>query len=669
MLKTIIERLSPEVSGSRAYHQVEEVARHHRIQASPGYRQAARHCLGFLTRAGLQSELVAYRADGQATYWGHPSFREWHAESASLWQTEPERRRLADYEECPLSLIQRSDSTPPGGFEAELAVVDDADRAESYHGRDVAGKLVLITGQAGLARHLAVERHGAAGLLVDQIPELPPVRRLMDLPDARVYTSFWETGGYTRPCSGFVVTPREGARLRRLAGRGTVVRLRAEVRSRFTEGTLENVEGFLPGLTGEEVLVVAHLCHPRPSANDNASGAGALLESARALAAVLRRGDLPAPQRGIRFLLVPEMTGTVAYLSGREDRIPLTVAALNLDMVGQRQDLCGSSLQVEREPRATPGFAGDLAAAILSALAADGRNFSGSSRYGLFCHTVTAFSGGSDHYILSDPSVGVPCPMVIQFPDRFYHTSEDTLDKVDPAMLERVALLAAVYAYWVAAAGEVEAAWLASLMTAGFAAELQAAPGEGFEAALAGAGEKQIATELAFARRRASFLLERKSADLRSLARLAGPEGVRFAEQRVGELERQAGSYRESLADLAAIAAGPPGSEDSPSAVDTGGVWEERARKMVPRRRFRGPAEPWYCLARIPPGDEQDQWLAFERDHRNSGLLRTLALYWADGCRSLADIADRVELETGRRETEYLVRSMELLARLELVDL
>ena len=53
-------------------------------------------------------------------------------------------------------------------------------------------------------------------------------------------------------------------------------------------------------------------------------------------------GPLEAPQRSIRLLWVPEMTGAFAYLATHEQEIDLMVAGLNLDMVGQNQALCES---------------------------------------------------------------------------------------------------------------------------------------------------------------------------------------------------------------------------------------------------------------------------------------------------------------------------------------
>ena len=60
------------------------------------------------------------------------------------------------------------------------------------------------------------------------------------------------------------------------------------------------------------------------------------------------------------------------------------------------------------------------------------------------------FGLGSDHFILSDPAVGVPCPMLGQWPDAFYHTSSDTLERLDLDVLRYSTLVAAGYLYTLA---------------------------------------------------------------------------------------------------------------------------------------------------------------------------------------------------------------------------
>ena len=95
--------------------------------------------------------------------------------------------------------------------------------------------------------------------------------------------------------------------------------------------------------------------------------------------------------------------------------------------------------------------------------------------FALYRQAEVPFSGGSDHYVLSDPSVGVPTPMLIEWPDRFYHTSADTPEHIDPDSLARTAALAAAYAYWLATPGEQEVSSLGFQMVARFKERLVAA--------------------------------------------------------------------------------------------------------------------------------------------------------------------------------------------------
>ena len=65
----------------------------------------------------------------------------------------------------------------------------------------------------------------------------------------------------------------------------------------------------------------------------------------------------------------------------------------------------------------------------------------------MFNHCVTEFEAGSDHYILSDPTVNIPTLMLGQWPDINYHTSGDVAEQVDPYILHKSASIAAGYVY------------------------------------------------------------------------------------------------------------------------------------------------------------------------------------------------------------------------------
>ena len=510
MYGKILEKVEREASGINAKNIVAEIARYHRIQASPGFREAAVFCKRWFEKNGLDSvDMLEFSADGKQIFWSLRMPEAWSVSDAEFRLVSPKRaeRVLCNFRDVPLSLVQRSAPTPQEGIETELVLLEDGTEEMDYHGKDVKGKIVLTSGDLTRVKALAVDRYSAVGIVTDRMPEYPPIRDKMDVKDALCYTSFWWRRG-EKKCFGFVLSPAEGEKLRALVkdlerkkklgekleedekGR---VRVYAKVEAEFYDGACEDVTAVIKGagLPEEEVLVVAHLCHPKPSANDNASGCGAAMESARCLKKMISDGVLPRPKRTIRFLLVPEMTGTYAYLASCEEKIPNIVAGINLDMVGHDQEVTKAPLLVERTPEASPSYVNYLLARILKDLTEEAENLGGTGRYALFKWAVTPYSGGSDHYILSDPTVGIPTPMIIHWPDLFYHTSQDTVDKVSPEELKRVVMMTSTYAYFLANAGYEEGLWLANLVVAEAKKRLLETVQEGLSSIMAKYGEKE----------------------------------------------------------------------------------------------------------------------------------------------------------------------------------
>jgi aminopeptidase YwaD len=670
MFQQVLAKVSGKLSGQAAKQCVGEIARYHRIQASPGFRQAAAYVHSALAERGIGVETLSFAGDGKTFYWANLVPPEWDALAAELWLVGPDRRKLADYRECKISLIQRSDSTPPAGVQAELVALEDGTEEEHYAGLDIAGKVVL-TSSSDLkrVRALAVDRHGAIGILYDGMADVQPVRTRIDIPDARQYVSFWQSGDEAAPCFGFSLSPRLGDDLRRRlknARVGEPVRIWARVDSHFVpDGHMEVVSALIPGETDEEVVVVAHLCHPQPSANDNASGAGAAMEIAFTLHDLISAGELPRPRRGIRFLWVPEMAGTYAYLATRPELIAKMVAAVNLDMVGQNQEMCGSSFLIERVPHALPSFVDDLIIRIRQDLTSESPSHAGQGDYALFRHAVTPFSGGSDHYILSDPTVGVPCPMLIQWPDKFYHTSEDTMEKVDPASLWRVGVLSATYAYFIANAGDHEGVWLGHEMLARFRSGLIGAVQDHLTSRNSSDGNRNGASRAPDLRRRVQWELDWEEQALVTLTRLA--PGLDVA--RLQAEARAAASFEleHGEAAIRALALGEALELSESPAAASSVSFEERARSIVPVRLVPGPVSLLGYLPSLGAAD-REAWRVVSRDHAaDARLLPTLALYWADGKRSLLEIMDAVEMESGQRSPELLFAYFEVLRKLGLV--
>jgi hypothetical protein len=364
------------------------------------------------------------------------------------------------------------------------------------------------------------------------------------------------------------------------------------------------------------------------------------------------------------------MTGTYAYLATREDEIEHMVAGLNLDMVGQNQELCGSSFLIERPPQAMPSFAPDLLERLREELLGESSAFGGTGEYALFRHAVIPFSGGSDHYILSDPSVGVPTPMIIQWPDKFYHTSQDTPDKVDPAMLSRVGSLSATYAYFLANAGHEEATWLGYEMVARFKRDMVRFVQEKITEATNISGEEEtekLGETIAFLRQKVAYLVEREQQALASLKRLIPEIAVEGWQEEVAEFANRELARGEGA--IGVLARGRDWAERPEAPKRELDEWEDKAARIVPRRLYRGPVSLRPYLHQLSEEERERVWQMRQEHKKGFRILPTLAVYWADGKRSLLEIADLIELETGQRDVELQVEYFQTLAKLNLVEL
>lgn len=456
-LESILESIRPLVSGERAKDAVVALTGHHRVQASPGYDAAARWLVDELRRSGLEPRIERVRADGRSRMLGFPMPEGWRCERAeAVLHGATGATPLASYAAEPLSLILRSASVA-GRY--PIVVLHDGTDPAHYAGLEVRGCVVLTSGAVQRVHQLAVVERGAAGLLSDGRRLVPPVRTDQHDRDSLAYTSFWWQGDEPRGW-GFVLSPNVGANLRARLATGESLTLEARIESERFATDIPLVTALIPGRLPGEILLTAHLCHPQPSANDNGSGVAAVLECARVLHDLAASGRWPEPRRSVRFLWMPEFSGTYAWLAGEPQRAKHTQAALNLDMVGEDQARCGSTLLLEHPPHFAASFAEELLLRIRHASQDWVTNYSGPGHYSMTRMGEVPYSGGSDHALWLDPAVGVPCPMLIQWPDRFYHSNLDTPDKVDPASLALAARSGAAYAAFLAAVGAEEIRWL-----------------------------------------------------------------------------------------------------------------------------------------------------------------------------------------------------------------
>jgi hypothetical protein len=440
-----IRALNNEISGELAQDYIRHIAQFRRDQGSDEYHHAAEWVANTAKKAGLHDvHIERYPADGQTYYYMYKSRLAWDIDFAELWVVEPQEEKLTSYAEIPVSIARYSHSCDVKG---ELIYVGNGTSAKDYENVDVKGKIVVAEGNAGSVAGLAVDQYGALGVV--NINK----RFAYDEPD-NVSRLHLDT---KTPTFAFGLSHRRGEALRDRLINGEELVARALVKARVHPGNYENVIATIPGtdLKNEEILFTAHLCHYKPGANDNASGSACLLEIGRALRRLIDEGKIKQPRRTIRFLWVPEMSGSIAYAAKHPDIIKKMVAGINLDMVGQYLNKNNATFFLHRTPHSQPHFINDLLTNITEFVAAN--NVQALIYRGGFPHPVLSLSGsrdafryrifpyvgGSDQWIFNDSLLGVPSVFFLVWPDRYYHTSGDKPEICDPTQLKRSSFIAA----------------------------------------------------------------------------------------------------------------------------------------------------------------------------------------------------------------------------------
>jgi hypothetical protein len=438
--------INSEVSGELELDYVRHITAYSRNQPSREYHMAAEWLVQQAKQANLSDvHIEKYPADGKTWYYMWPSSPAWEVDSAVLWIVEPREERLASYAEIPASVAINSGTCD---VKAPLVYVGDGISPADYERVNVKNAAVLANGPIGQVAALAVDRYGAAGVVVINM------RYADDEPDIvsglRVTTK--------KATFGFGLSHRRGEELKNRVLRGEKIVVRAVVKAQTEPSFYENVVATIPGtdLADQEIWLTAHLCHPRPSANDNASGSASILEAGRALKVLIDQGKLAKPKRTIRFLWIPEMSGSIAYLATHPDIAKRAIAGINLDMVGQYLNKNNATFFLRLTPHSRPHYLNDVIANVVEYLGdtnvegfREGLElpvYSLSGSRDAFRYRIWAYAGGSDQVMYNDGLIGIPFAAFTIWPDHYYHTSGDKPEMLDPTQLKRSAVLAAATA-------------------------------------------------------------------------------------------------------------------------------------------------------------------------------------------------------------------------------
>src|SRR6185437_5511977 len=354
----------------------------------------------------------------------------------------------------------------------------------------------------------------------------------------------------------------------------------------------------------------------------NATGVAATTEALATLNRLIESGALPRPKRSIRILSMAEMYGSMHYVASNPKRIRRTVAAMCVDTPAALYKLAGTEYTFYMNPH----VAKDFTDALIMKIAAD------------YFPTVkrpwheNPFTTGTDTY-MAEPMVGVPTVWGYSGSGvETHHNSEDTPDRVDTRSLRDITIVDAAFLYFVANAGEPEALWLARLSESrGYEQILKEA--QPYLDALEYTGETVAQAEDAV-----TYSIGRESQSVTSVLRLVPHDrrtAARAAIEPTIERLRKFGDLQ-----LARVHAASGGIK----AVRESGPREADAEKIVVKRKRFGT---------IPLDDlPHDQW-----EGQPSGAwaaIPTIALYWCDGRRTLAEVARLTRLELGPTDFDFV---------------
>ena len=454
-----------EVDGVAALETVRELGRYHRVQGSPGFAAAAEMMKRKAIAAGLSDAAIErFPADGKTKYAHFLSHVGWDPVSATLEEITPTRRLIAEYPDLPVAL---ADYSQDADVTAELVDVGKGTSAKDYEGKDVRGRIVLADGTLPTVHRLACEERGAAGFLSAYPNQATPWSG-----DDRDMVRWGHLSPYQlQNRFAFMVSKRQAEDFRARLAAGEKVVLHAAVKAKMVPATYDVVVATIPGTdpAAGEVVMTAHICHESAGANDNASGSAAILEVARTLAAAIRKQALPPPRRTIRFLWLPEITGSQAYLARHPEIVARLKAGVHMDMVGGILSTTKGTFHLSRTAESLPHVANVVAAAwfdevvAASARYAEGRGgaYEGfvwppGSRE-MFLGDVRGLNMGSDHEVFEAAGFRVPMVYFHDYPDVTIHTQKDQPENLDATKLGRVVYMGAGLIYTLAALPDGEA--------------------------------------------------------------------------------------------------------------------------------------------------------------------------------------------------------------------
>ena len=458
--------VSPRFDPDAAMDVVRFMQQYWRLAGNPGYNASINHIRDRLMKAGVSVRVHEYAKPDPG--WDY---------SRGTVTVEGDSSPVLSRERDRVSLAINSFSTAPGGV--ALRLVDAGAGAEKdFTGKNVKGALVLGDAPLGRLWQQAVRARGAAGVISTEIA--PYIRPADPKAMSESQKDVLQWGGIPYDASlksfGFKASWRAASRLREALARNADTRVRVDIESTFYPGANRTLVAEIPGRSksAERIVVVAHV--QEPGANDNASGCATMLSLVVALQDAIRRGDLTAPERTMTFMWLDEIRGSRQWLTSRKDEAAGVQYMFSMDMTGEDTTKTGGTFLIEKhadpsavwprpsDPHSEWG-AGQVKAETLKGSLLNDVHIAIAQRRARdtgWTVRTNPYEGGSDH--TSFATAGIPSLLNWHFTDRYYHTNQDTTDKVSANEMENVGITVATSAYFLASANESDALAVVDLL-------------------------------------------------------------------------------------------------------------------------------------------------------------------------------------------------------------
>lgn len=390
---------------------LKKITIHHRIQGSIGLEEAIHEINDVLTERGFETQLFEIPTSSVKGFMETPA--SWNVNRGLVeFSTGDDFRVRFNYLDHPTMVAAHS---PPGEGCSEVKVCSGISNCS--------GGAVLLEAPAFIAY-----KEITADLII-----LYDSKRY---PEAVPYTGLFIGVNEVKNTSVVNIPYNSALELISRITRGQKVEVCWKIETEFSTRSMQGLLAYKGSDPG--VLYISHICHPKPGAHDNASGVVANV----LVSELIDNSPNKFPHA---HLFVPEYSGTI-FADKALPWIPRAV--VNLDMVGSKQWITNSTLNIVNTPLFTRSEATPYVYLAVKLVFDEASSFGGfklpASRY-----SISPYTAGSDH----DVTIlwGLDSVMLNEWPSKYYHTDKDDIDTISLAQLVNTSIAASLAGYLISA--------------------------------------------------------------------------------------------------------------------------------------------------------------------------------------------------------------------------